>query len=216
MHSTNIFAVGDSHTIYYFDSNIVNHHWVGWGEMPVTMHQLILRGLPLYNIVERLPPGDICHINVKENDIVLFSYGWNDVQKNIYKYWKNSYKEAINSLVLSYIELINRFSNGTPYKIKPIVSCVFPIPQNTNNNMTGSNEDRINYTIYMNEKLKELCLQNSIPFFNIYNLLQDNNIISSNVVDGDKTHLDRKNIKLREQIETQLKELIFISYKITY
>jgi hypothetical protein len=68
----------------------------------------------------------------------------------------------------------------------------------------------------MNEKLKELCLQNSIPFFNTYNLLQDNNIISSNVVDGDKTHLDRKNIKLREQIETQLKELILISYKITY
>jgi hypothetical protein len=54
----------------------------------------------------------------------------------------------------------------------------------------------------MNEKLKDLCLKNSIiPFFDIYNLLQDNNIISSNVVDGDKTHLDRKNIKLREQIE---------------
>ena len=31
MKQTNIFAVGDSHSIYYFDSNIVNHHWVGWG-----------------------------------------------------------------------------------------------------------------------------------------------------------------------------------------
>lgn len=40
--------------------------------MPVTMYQLIIKGLPLYNIVERLQPGDICKINIKVNDVVLF------------------------------------------------------------------------------------------------------------------------------------------------
>lgn len=213
MSSNNIFVVGDSHSIYYFDSHIVKHHWVGWGGMPVTMYQLISQGLPLYNIVERFPPGDICNINIKKNDIVLFSYGWNDVQKNIYKYGKDNYKAEIDNLVLKYINLIKLFSDGTLYNIKPIVYCILPIPQNINNEINGSYEERINYTIYMNVKLKELCFNNNIPFFDIYDLLHENNIISSNVVDNDKTHLDRKNIQLRKQIETKLIELIDINYK---
>jgi lysophospholipase L1-like esterase len=212
MKQTNIFAVGDSHSIYYFDSTIVNNHWVGWGGMPVTMYQLILQGLPLYNIVERLQPGEICNINIKENDVVLFFYGWNDVQKNIHKYGNNNYKIEIDKLTTNYVKLIKDFSNGVLYKIKPIISCIYPIPQNENNEMSGSKEDRITYTIYMNEKLKCLCLENNIPFFDIYDLLQDNNVISAQVVDNDKTHLDRKNPQLREKIETKLIELIKISF----
>ena len=74
--------------------------------------------------------------------------------------------------------------------------------------MAGSTDDRIKYTIYMNEKLKELCIQSNIPFFDIYNLLHENDAISSNVVDKDNTHLDRESPKLRLQIETLLLELI--------
>jgi hypothetical protein len=214
MTETNIFAIGDSHSIYFYDSNFVNHHWVGWGGMPVTMYQLNLNGLPLYNIVERLQPGEICHINIKENDIVLFSYGWNDTQKNIHKYGKDNYEAEIDSLVLNYIELIKKFSDGTFYKIKPIINCVFPIPQNINSEMNGSKEDRINYTLYMNKKLKDLCCKNKIPFFDIYELLHENNILSSKVADIDMTHLDRKNLELREQIENKLKELINNNYKL--
>ncbi len=214
MQQPNIFAVGDSHSIYYFDSTIVNHHWVGWGGMPVTMYQLLMKGLPLYDIVERLPPGDICNINIKENDIVLFFYGWNDVQKNIHKYGNNNYKGLIDDLTISYVKLIKDFSNGVFYKIKPIISCIYPIPQNINNEMVGSKEDRIRYTLYMNELLKYLCFENNIPFFDIYDLLQDNNVISSQVVDDDKTHLDRKNPGLREKIETLLLDFINTNYKI--
>lgn len=209
----NIFSIGDSHSIYFFDSKYVNHHWVGWGGMPVTMYQLIQHGIPLYNIVERLPPGDICHINPKENDIVMFSYGSNDVQKNINKYGGNSYKEAIDYLVQNYISLIKKYSDGTYYKIKPIISCVFPIPQIINNEMNGSKDERITYTIYMNQQLKNICLKENIPFFDIYDLLHDNNILSLAVADNDMTHLDRKNIILREKIENKLKELIENHYK---
>ena len=35
-------------------------------------------------------------------------------------------------------------------------------------------------------------------------MLQDNNVISSQVVDNDKTHLDRKNPHLREKIESHV------------
>jgi hypothetical protein len=212
----NIFAVGDSHSIFYYDSNIVNHHWVGWGGMPVTMYQLLNHGLPLYNIVERLQPGDICNINVKENDIVLFFYGWNDIQKNIHKYGNINYKNEIDNMVTNYVKLIKDYSNGKLYKIKPIISCIYPIPQSINNEMTGTNEERIEYTLYMNDKLKYLCLENNIPFFDIYELLHDNNVISSYVVDNDKTHLDRKNLQLREKIESLLLDLINKNYGIIY
>lgn len=210
---SNIFSIGDSHSIYFFDSKYVKHHWVGWGGMPVTIYQLLLHGLPLYNIVERLPPGDICHINPKDNDIVIFSYGSNDVQKNIHKYGNNSYKDLINYLTENYIKLIQNYQNGTYFKIKPIISCVFPIPQNTNDQMNGSKEERITYTLYMNEKLKELCIQYNIPFFDIYDLLHENNVLSTSVADSDMTHLDRKNVELRIIIENKLNELIKNHYK---
>ena len=44
MKLTNIFAVGDSHSIFYYDITIVNHRWVGWGGIPVTMYQLLMKG----------------------------------------------------------------------------------------------------------------------------------------------------------------------------
>ena len=103
---TNIFVIGDSHSLFYIDSDKINHHWVGWGGMPVTMYTLCKSSIPLYNIVEQLPPGDICKINIKENDIVVFSYGWNDVNKNVYEYGNNNYKTEIDNLVVNYINLI--------------------------------------------------------------------------------------------------------------
>lgn len=119
-----------------------------------------------------------------------------------------------DELTSNYIKLIQKFTDGSYYKIRPIISCVFPIPQNINSKMCGSKEDRITYTLYMNEKLKYLCCQNNIPFFDIYDLLHENNIISSTVVDHDETHVDRKNIELRKIIEDKLKELINNNYGI--
>lgn len=202
--TNNIFAIGDSHCIYYYDSPIIKNHWVGWGSMPVTIYQLVEKGLPLYNIVEKMPPGDICNINIKENDYVLFSYGWNDVQKNIHKYSKNDYKAGIKSLISQYINLIKKYSDGTLFKIKPIVNCVYPIPLSMNDTIIGSDTDRIIYTKYMNKQLEKQCLQNNISFFNIYDLVSDNNKLNINVVDKDMTHLDRKNVKLRQTIENKL------------
>ena len=96
-----IFAIGDSHSILYYNSHSIKHHWVGWGGMPVTMYRLVKEGIPLYNIVERFPPGEICNINIKDNDFVLFIYGFNDVQKNIGKYSnKDTYPFQIFSILI--------------------------------------------------------------------------------------------------------------------
>jgi hypothetical protein len=65
----------------------------------------------------------------------------------------------------------------------------------------------------MNEKLKSECLQNDIPFFDIYDIISDNNKLNKNVSDIDGTHLDRKNSELRIMIENKLKDTITNFYK---
>ena len=207
-----IFAIGDSHSIFYYDSEKINHHWAGWGGMPVTMYKFNEEGLPLYNIVERLQPGEICTKNIKENDIVLFFYGWNDIQKNIYKYAKDNYQNEINNLVTKYIELIQTYSDGSQYKINPIISCVYPIPLSNNDTIFGSEEERIEYTTLINHKLKEECEKNNIPFFDILDSINDAGKIKTDCVDNDGTHLDRKNQELRNKIEHQLFDLIQENY----
>ena len=200
-----IFAIGDSHSILYYNSHSIKHHWVGWGGMPVTMYRLVKEGIPLYNIVERFPPGEICNINIKDNDFVLFIYGFNDVQKNIGKYSnKDTYKTMIDELVDEYIKLITKYSDGTLYKIKPVVSCVYPIQLSINENIYGSDDERIIYTKYMNSKLKISCLEYGIPFFDIYDLISNNDKMNTEYIDKDNTHLDRFNSKLVSIIEDKL------------
>lgn len=211
----NIFVVGDSHAIFYYGSKKIKHHWVAWGELPITMYRFVKEGLPLYNLVERLPKGqivlttpsisaDMCNINIKNNDYVVFMYGWNDVQKNIYKYSKDNFELMINELVNDYINLIKKYSDGSLFFIKPIISCVYPIPIGTSPNIMGSDDDRIKYTLYMNKKLRMVCELNNIPFFDIYDLISDNNKIKLDVLDKDLKHLDVNNRIIREQIEDRL------------
>jgi hypothetical protein len=175
--------------------------------MPVTMYTLNDQGLPLYNIVEEMPPGDICNINVKPNDFVLFYYGWNDVQKNISKYSGGNYESMIDSLLSKYLNLINAYKNGTIFSIRPIIACIYPIPLNTNDSIVGSEEDRIAYTLYMNESLKSKCAEYNIPFFDIYDLINEAGCIHSKFIDTDMTHLDRSNKELRKTIEDKLLEI---------
>lgn len=205
----NIFIVGDSHSIFYYYSKTPNikHHWTGWAKLPVTLFELVkLQNFPLYNIVERYSPGDVCKINIKDYDFVVFCYGWNDIQKNIHKYNKNNYKEIIDYLCEKYINLIIKL----PYNIYPIINCVYPIsPDKENNiNIFGNYEERIKYTNYMNNKLQEICNKNNIPFFNIYEKLNNNGLLSRSVTNPNGDHLDEFNEELRNDIENDLLNLI--------
>lgn len=204
MSTPNLFAIGDSHCIFYIDSPAIHHHWVGWGGMPVTMYTFVESGLPLYNIVERLPPGDICTLNIREGDYVLFSYGWNDVQKNIHTYSNGDYKHVIDTMVTQYIQTLRTYSDGTRFRIRPIVNCVYPIPLSVNDAMRGSEEERIAYTRYMNERLRAACAEHTIPFFDIYDLLSEHDKLRSEYADNDLTHLNRTHTGLRAILEEKL------------
>ena len=209
----NTFVVGDSHSIFYYNSLQFKHHWTGWAGLPVTLYELIQqKTIPLYNIVERYQPGDVCRINIKDGDIVMFCYGWNDVQKNIHKYGQNNHEQLIDSLVEQYVDIIKNL----PYKIKPIINCIYPISQCRENlsNIFGDYESRIKYTVYMNKRLHELCQANNIPFFDIYDKLSDNGMLRKTFADnnGEGDHLDRFKPDLRESIETVLSDFIHKYY----
>jgi hypothetical protein len=203
----NIFVIGDSQSIFYYNTKnpLIKHHWLGWANLPVTLYELVkLSTLPLYNIVERYSPGDVCKINIKANDVVVFSYGWNDIKKNIHKYNKNNYEEMINSLCMKYISFILQLSKE--YRIYPSVSCVYPSSQNdeNNTNIFGSHAERSKYTLLMNRKLNELCNKHNIPYFDIYDRINDNGILNKSISKADGDHLDENNSELREYIETKL------------
>jgi len=190
MSMPNLFAIGDSHCIFYFDSPAIHHHWVGWGGMPVTMYTFVESGLPLYNI--------------REGDYVLFSYGWNDVQKNIHTYSNGDYKAVIDTMVSQYIQTLRTYSDGTRFRIRPIVNCVYPIPLSVNDAIRGSEEERIAYTRYMNERLRVACAEHAIPFFDIYDLLSEQDKLRSEYADNDLTHLNRTHTGLRAILEEKL------------
>ena len=82
-----IFAIGDSHSIFFHNSSIIKEHWVSFANLPLTWYRLIREGLDIYNVGNKLGNGHEQN-NIKSSDSVLFCYGWNDIQKNINKYAK--------------------------------------------------------------------------------------------------------------------------------
>ena len=70
--------------------------------------------------------------------------------------------------------------------------------------MRGSEEERIAYTRYMNERLRAACAEHYSPFFDIYDLLSDQDKLRNEYADNDLTHLNRTHTGLRAILEEKL------------
>ena len=200
-----IFAIGDSHSIFYHNSNKIKEHWVSFAGLPLTWHQLINRGLDIYNVGTKLGNGHEKY-NIKSGDFVLFCYGWNDIQKNIYKYAKDNYKSEIERLINKYGELLKNYKNK--YIITPIIQNIMPNPLKENMSINGDAGVRNMYIKYANQYLFKYCKDNNILFFNIYDLITDENGYLKNIYTKDKIHLDYDNVFLRKTIDTKLINLV--------
>ena len=118
-----IFAVGDSHSIFFHNSKIVKEHWLGMSGLPISWHRLIKEGLDIYSIGSQLGNGHEKY-NIQPGDFVLFCYGWNDIQKNIYKYARDTYKEEIKKIIDNYCKLLLNYKEK--YKITLIIQNIMP------------------------------------------------------------------------------------------
>lgn len=168
-----IHVFGDSHA-----SNVHSHwgrikipnvifkcHHIG-GKLMYTFGRL---GLNLLNIKNS---------GVKENDIVIFCFGEIDCRNHVHKHInKNkSYKDIIDELAINYFEAIKK--NVSEYTT--IKTCIYNIvpPVKYRDGITnpghpfpylGTDNERKKYYTYMNLKLSELCKENNMIFFDIYN-----------------------------------------------
>lgn len=194
-----IFAIGDSHAIFYHNSSVVKEHWMGFKGLAVTMYQFNRSDVDIHQIGTILGNGHEKY-NIKVNDIVLFCFGWNDAQKNI-KTYAIDYKEEIEKLVDAYITKLKSLS------VTPIVNCIYPNPHVMNKNIKGSEQERLTYIHKFNKTLKEKCAENQILFFDIFDFITcDGRIKNEYTKDG--IHLDYTNELLRRVIDTKLLDLV--------
>jgi lysophospholipase L1-like esterase len=205
-----IFAIGDSHSILFHKSLKVKQFWFGMSGLPVTIYTLDQR-LNLYN-VGNIVSTNKEKINIKPNDYVMFFYGWNDIQKNVFLYAEKDWQNEIYRLVKKYISLLVYYKNV--FKINPIACCIYPAykvePNEKTDTIHGSNNERINYTIEYNKLLRNECQNNNIKLYDIYDLIVDKegHIQKNYMAENDKTHLDHTNKVLRNMVDDYIVSLI--------
>ena len=198
-----IFAIGDSHTIFFYNSMKIKEHWCCGVGSSLTMYALLRYGMDIYELGNQLGNGHEKY-NIKEDDYVLFYYGFNDIQRNINLHSKNNWNEQIETLCLKYITYVQILREK--YKIKPIVPCVYPNPRPgaEGQNPCGTYEERRHYTLYANKMLSLNCKNNNIPFLNIYDHITDDNGFIKENITSDLIHLDYNNKEIKDYVETEI------------
>jgi hypothetical protein len=178
-----IHTIGDSHS-YNGWSGITNHH---------------LGPRLCYSFGrDKLNFCDIRNFNIQDGDTIIFSLGEIDCRCHINKHINETtkYEDIIDNIVYNYIEAIKLNIETSQLELKNI--CIYNIvppieKHNTHENPSqpylGSDEERKNYVLYFNKKLKEKCSENNYIFFDIYdNYIDENGFLRKDLSD-DNVHI---------------------------
>uniref|UniRef100_A0A6C0E3W7 Uncharacterized protein n=1 Tax=viral metagenome TaxID=1070528 RepID=A0A6C0E3W7_9ZZZZ len=148
-----IHTIGDSHS--YNGWTGIMPHYLG----PVLCHSFGK---------EKLNRCDIRNFNIKDGDTIVFCLGEIDCRCHIHKHIKETttYQDIINNIVDNYFEAIELNISISQIKLKNI--CVYNVvpPVQTYNTYEnpkypylGSDEERKQYVLFFNKKLKEKCIE---------------------------------------------------------
>jgi lysophospholipase L1-like esterase len=198
-----IFAVGDSHTIFFHNSLLVKEHWGFQGKIPLTMYTLLQEGLDVYNVGNLLGNGHEKY-NIVEGDHVLFFYGYNDMLRNIHMHARDRWGSEIERLCTAYVNLLNSYKST--YKVNTIIVAIYPNPrpEAVGVNCQGSLSERVKYTEKANEILHRECNKYNLPILDIYELICDPEGMIKQEYTADGIHLDYNNLELRMLVEGQI------------
>lgn len=202
-----IHAIGDSHSIFFYNSLYIYEHWGFENRIPITMYSFINNNLNLYDVGKLLGNGHELY-PIKANDFVLYCYGYNDFQRRVLQHsTENTLYNNIDYLLQKYINTI--LDHKDKFKIIPIINCIYPNPQHYAQNVNTLNSDEIRYqiTTYVNKYLQEKCNENNILYFDIYNFIKDDKGFIKNEYTKDGIHLDYDNEYLRNIIDNLLLNL---------
>jgi len=185
-----IHTIGDSHSGFGW-SGIIQHH---------------LGPLLCYSFArEGLKRCDIRNFDIRDGDTIIFCLGEIDCRCHINKHVNEStrYQDIIDYVVYYYFEAIKL--NISISHIIPKHVCVYnivpPIQKHTIYEdplfpHVGSDDERKQYVLYFNQKLKEHCLLNEYIFFDVYdNYADENGFLQTDMSDGsvhirDGTHIE--------------------------
>ena len=174
-----IHTIGDSHSGNGWTGII--HHYLG----PVLCYSFGK---------EKLNRCDIRNFNIKDGDTIVFCLGEIDCRCHIHKHITETttYQDIINNIVDNYFEAIELNVSISQIKLKNV--CVYnvvpPIQKyNTLENpdypYLGTDEERKQYVLYFNQKLKEKCIEKKYIFFDIYNnYIDENGFLRKDLSDG--------------------------------
>ena len=176
-----IHTIGDSHSFNGW-SGIINHH-LG----PVLCYSF---GKEQLNIC------DIRNFNIKDGDTIVFCLGEIDCRCHIHKYITETktYQDIIDYIIYNYFEAIDlnvyisqiKLKNVCVYNvIPPIQKLIFNTCKNLEYSFLGTNEERKQYSLYFNKKIKEKCIEKEYIFFDIYNnYTNENGFLKKDFSDG--------------------------------
>ena len=189
-----------------------SHSFKGWTNIPnVLTHHL---GPKLCFSIGRDGINIKDGYNVNNGDTVIFCFGEIDCRCHIHKHITkgNNYKQIIDNIVNNYfIEIkkaVNTFKNLNTF----IYNVVPPIQRhNTPENLAypylGTDDERKEYVLYFNEKLKQKCIEYNFLFFDVYNNYIDSyGFLNKSLSDGN-VHI-RNGVYLKEFIKNNLSNKI--------
>jgi hypothetical protein len=182
-----IHTFGDSHARFGFDKiDNIQVHDIG----PVLCYSFGKEKL------ERL---NIKNYPVKCEDTVIFCFGEIDCRCHIHKHVtpENPYTVIIDDIIENYIDAIhlNKTSKVCVYNVVPPVSR-YNTSENRQHPYLGTDDDRKNYVLYFNQKLKERCIEENFIFLDIYDKYTDaNGFLNKKLSDGHVHISDDKYIR---------------------
>lgn len=162
-----IYIIGDSHSTLYENTDLYNI-WTKYIELesgsPMTIYRLCREGIDVNKLIKPFSP--------QKGDIVLLSYRFNDVAKNVKiqleKHGKNPH-ETIETLLDDLEEYIGTFNERYGVVAYPYM-VTHPFRVTPSKNYTASPQERLEWTIEMNNMIKERW---GIDWENMFSFLYD-------------------------------------------
>jgi len=174
-----IHTIGDSHSGFGW-SGIIQHH---------------LGPLLCFSFgKDKLNRCDIRNFNIKDGDTIIFCLGEIDCRCHINKHVTDTltYENIIDNIVENYFDAIELIIITSQIKLKNV--CVYNVvppiekyntPENSQFPYLGTDEERKQYTLYFNKKIKEKCFEKKYIFFDIYNnYIDKNGFLRKDLSDG--------------------------------
>lgn len=188
-------------------NNHIQIHYIG----PTLCYTFGIQGLSRVNITE---------FNIENGDIVIFCFGEIDCRCHVNKHItiNNTYQNIIDNIVDdNYFKAIEE----NVKQFKNLYVCVYnvvpPVRQNdTNGNdafpFRGTDEERKQYILYFNSKLKEYCSKYKYTFFDVYEKYVDvDGFLNKKYSDGN-VHIDKGYFisDFLEDLKIKIKEKIIV------